>query len=109
MPRRRSRAKDISMRWLKAATVSFFLAGPLPVHAQIADDPYSIMQPEPGTPPPQHKTRRGSSNPVYPTPLPKPQVYNPPASQTVVTPRPANVPPPYVVPQTGQVLPNLPM
>ena len=66
------------------------------------------MAPEPGSSPPKQKARRGSSNPVYPTPLPKPQGFNPPPSQQVVTPRAAEVPPPIVVPQTGQVLPNLP-
>jgi hypothetical protein len=82
----------------------------LPVHPQAVDDPYSIMAPEPGTqPPPKHKTRRGSSNPVYPTPLPAPENFNPPPSRTVTPLRPAAVPPAYVVPQTGQSLPNLPM
>ncbi len=56
---------------------------------------------------PQPKTRHGSSNPVYPTPLPAPQGFSPPPSHRVVTPPPA-VPPPLYVPQTGQVLPNLP-
>ena len=41
--------------------------------------------------------------------MPAPQVYNPPPSQQVVTPRPSALPPPLVVPQTGQALPNLPM
>jgi len=80
----------------------------LPLHAQTVDDPYSIMAPEPGSPLPKHKVRRGSSNPVYPAPLPKPEKFNPPPSQQVVTPRAADVPPPIVVPQTGRVLPNLP-
>jgi hypothetical protein len=56
---------------------------------------------------PQPKTRRGSSNPVYPTPLPAPQGFIPPPSHAVVT-RPPVVPPSLYVPQTGQVLPNLP-
>ncbi len=56
----------------------------------------------------QHKTRHGSSNPVYPTPLPAPQGFTPPPSHEVVTHPPA-LPPPIVVPQTGAVLPNLPM
>jgi hypothetical protein len=84
-----------------------FVLPALPARAQSGDTP-SIMAPEPGSPPPKQKARRGSSNPVYPTPLPKPQGYNPPPSQQVVTPRAADVPPPIVVPQTGRVLPNLP-
>ena len=68
----------------------------------------SIMQPEPSGPTPKQKTRRGSSNAVYPTPLPAPQTFNPPPSQQVVTPRLHDVPPPIVVPETGRSLPNLP-
>jgi hypothetical protein len=97
------------------------------------DARYNIMRPEPGShearkhkvrkemapkdeesPPPEtakrmprHKTARGSSNPVYPTPLPPPLTYTPPPSQQVVMPR-ATVPPAVVVPQTGQALPNFP-
>ncbi len=98
------------MRWLKAVMVVLIFAGPAaPAHAQSVDDPYNIMQPEPTGPPPKHKARHGSSSPVYPTPLPAPQVYNPPPSQQVVTPRPPALPPPLIVPQTGQALPNLPM
>ncbi len=97
--------------------------------------PYSIMKPEPGSRPARkHKTpqatvpresepqetvkegskrspkqtaRRGSSNPVYPTPLPSPDRYTPPTSRAVVN-RPPAVPPSMYVPQTGQTLPNLP-
>ena len=79
-----------------------------PVHAQAVDDPYSIMVPEHTGPPPKHKAR-GSSNPVYPAPLPPPLHYIPTPSQQVVVPRRAAVPPLIVVPQTGQTLPNLPM
>ena len=67
-----------------------------------------IMTPEQPTPP-KHKTRRGSSNIVYPIPLPAPQGFNPPPSQRVVIPRSPEMPPPLVVPETGRVLPNLPM
>jgi hypothetical protein len=56
----------------------------------------------------QHKMRRGSANAVYPTPLPAPHDFTPPPPQQVVTSRPAAVPPPLYVPQTGQLLPNLP-
>jgi hypothetical protein len=79
----------------------------LPLHAQPGDTP-SIMAPEPGGPPPKHKTRRGSSTVVYPAPLPQPEGFNPPSTQPVTAPRAADVPPPIVVPQTGRVLPNLP-
>jgi hypothetical protein len=93
---------------LLVVLVLTFVVPALPIHAQTMDDPYSIMAPEPGTQPPaKHKTRRGSSNPVYPTPLPTPENFNPPPSRTVTPLRPATVPPPYVVPQTGQALPNL--
>jgi hypothetical protein len=97
------------MRWLRAAMVVLIFAGPAsPAYAQTVDDPYAIMAPEQGSPPPKHKTRRGSSNPVYPTPLPAPQGYTPPPSQQLVTPRPSALPPPIFVPETGRVLPNLP-
>jgi hypothetical protein len=89
----------------------------------------NIMKPEPGTPPAKHRrarkhqreteqpkgfgvkedTRRGSSDPVYPTALPKPEhreVVTPPP---VVAPPPPVPPPPLYVPQTGRTLPNLPM
>jgi hypothetical protein len=68
-----------------------------------------IMTPERSGPPPKHKTRHGSSSIVYPTPLPAPQGFNPPPSQKVVVPRSPEMPPPVVVPETGRVLPNLPM
>jgi hypothetical protein len=92
------------------------------------DGRYTIMRPEPGSrealrhkapkeeepPPPEttkrtpkHKTVRGSSNPVYPTPLPPPLSYMPPLSQQVMPPH-AAAPPAVVMPQTGQVLPNFP-
>jgi hypothetical protein len=56
---------------------------------------------------PQPNTRHGSSNPVYPTPLPVPQGFTPPPSRAVVTHPPA-VPPSLYVPETGRTLPNLP-
>ena len=88
----------------------------------------SIMRPEPGTAPAKHRarkptksdekpepkgygvkqdSRRGSSNPVYPTPLPGPQAPTP--VPRIETPsRRATVPPPLFVPETGRTLPNLP-
>jgi hypothetical protein len=80
----------------------------LPLHAQSGETP-SIMAPEPGGSPSQHKARRGSSTVVYPAPLPQPEGFSPPSTQPVTVPRAADVPPPIVVPQTGRVLPNLPM
>jgi hypothetical protein len=76
-------------------------------HAQSGGDGYSIMQPEPQASPPKHNSRRGSSNSVYPTPLPGPQA--PAAVPRVPEPLPrrAHTPPPIFVPQTGQMLPNL--
>jgi hypothetical protein len=87
----------------------------------------NIMKPEPGTKPAKHKrapareegaappkgfgvkqdSRRGSSNPVYPAPLPGPQAPDP--VPRIETPgRRATVPPPLYVPETGRALPNLP-
>ncbi len=72
----------------------------------------SIMRPEPDQAPPAQKpprkARRGSSNPVYPTPLPGPQAPLPVPHREAVTPRGQDVPPALLVPQTGRVLPNLP-
>ena len=80
----------------------------LPAHAQSDDERYTIMRPEPTDLPRKHKARRGSSNPVYPTPLPAPQrpVAVPRLHEAV--PRVRQTPPPIYVPQTGQTLPNLP-
>jgi hypothetical protein len=93
----------------------------------------NIMRPEPGTPAPSQKvkhsrghkspaepettepkgygvkqdSRRGSSNAVYPAPLPGPQAPVPvPGIETPA--RRATVPPPLYVPETGRALPNLP-
>jgi hypothetical protein len=93
----------------------------------------NIMRPEPGTPAAKQKikhrhgrksaaepeatepkgygvkqdSRRGSSNPVYPAPLPGPQA--PARLPRIETPsRRATVPPPLYVPETGRTLPNLP-
>jgi hypothetical protein len=76
-------------------------------HAQSDDDRYTIMRPEKPGPMQKFKSQYGSSNPVYPTPLPAPQGYIPPRSHEVKT-HPTAVPPNMYVPQTGQVLPNLP-
>jgi hypothetical protein len=67
----------------------------------------NIMTPE--QPTQQPKKRRGSSSIVYPIPLPAPQGFSPPPTQQVVIPRSPEMPPALVVPETGRVLPNLPM
>ena len=90
----------------------------------------SIMKPEPHAPAPKHRarkptrvretetaapkgfgvkqdTRRGSSNSVYPTPLPGPQAPLP-VPQIEAAPRRPVTPPPLYVPETGRALPNLP-
>jgi hypothetical protein len=104
----------------------------MPVHGQSLDDDLTIMRPEPGSAearrlkqlkenpaaeqvnppkaanaPAKGRKRIGSSNPVYPAPLPPPLHYVPPPVQTV-TPLPHVVPPSMYVPQTGMVVPNLP-
>ena len=57
----------------------------------------------------KERTSRGSSNPVYPAPLPGPEKPRPlPHYQPPPVPRRAQVPPPMVVPETGRTLPNLP-
>ncbi len=53
------------------------------------------------------RRERGSSSPVYPTPLPPPLHYNPQPAPSVVT-NPAPVPRAIHVPETGRTLPNLP-
>jgi hypothetical protein len=87
----------------------------------------SIMKPEPGVKPAKHKrkpasegevmqpkgfgvkqnSRRGSSNPVYPAPLPGPQAPAPVPRIEQPSHR-AAVPPSYTAPGTGRTLPNLP-
>ena len=87
----------------------------------------NIMKPEPGTNPAKHKrkrpyeeettqpkgfgvkqdSRRGSSNPVYPTPLPGAGAPAP-APRIEQPARRAAVPPSIYVPETGRTLPNLP-
>jgi hypothetical protein len=70
-----------------------------PSHAQSDDDRYDIMRPETPEPwlPPKYKSPRGTQQrPVTPQRIPEPQS------------RTTTVPPTLYVPQTGQVLPNLP-
>jgi hypothetical protein len=76
----------------------------LPAQAQTDDERYTIMRPEKGTRPeqpepwlaPKYKSPRGTPQHVV-IPQPSSVQQFPPA-----------VPPPMYVPQTGQVLPNLP-
>ena len=83
----------------------FALLAPAAAHAQSEDGRYDIMRPEPGHPeelptpwlPPKYKSPRGSHNRVEPVPQQRPRV---------VAPR---QPPPLVVPQTGQVVPQSPV
>jgi hypothetical protein len=82
-----------------------------PALAAGADDSaINIMVPEKGAPAKKkpHKTRRrGSSNPVYPIPLPRPQA--PLAVPQIRNARPhTTTPPPLYVPQTGRLVPNQP-
>jgi hypothetical protein len=84
--------------------------GAAPMAAK-ADDggTISIMKPEPGTPAAKKTPRkaRGSSNPVYPTPLPGPQKPAPIPHLNTARPR-TKTPPDLYVPQTGRVVPNQP-
>jgi hypothetical protein len=99
---------SMTRHWPFLALLVFALLPPImPAQAQsLRDDNYNIIAPEPGTTPkhtapaPRGKKRIGSSSPVYPTPLPPPLHYNPPPALPV--------PPSMYVPQTGQVVPNLP-
>jgi hypothetical protein len=97
--------RNIPLVGLLALTL---MAPAMPAQAQSGDDnDHAIMAPEKPAPTPKLKRPRGSSSPVYPTPLPPPLHYVPPPIQSVVT-QPPPVPPPLYVPQTGQLLPNLP-
>jgi hypothetical protein len=55
----------------------------------------------------KHDSRRGSSNAVYPAPLPGPQAPDP-VPRIEKPARRATVPPPLYVAETGRGLPNLP-
>ena len=105
----------MTRRYPLVALLALAMAMPaMPAHAASDDDGISIMTPEQGTVKPgkarparKHKPR-GSSNPVYPQPLPAPQSLTAPPPQQAVTPRRPKVPPPIMVPETGRILPNLP-
>ncbi|HWE77177.1 MAG TPA: hypothetical protein VG270_01540 [Pseudolabrys sp.] len=92
------------MRPVLAMLVAAALLAPALAHAQSNGD-YTIMAPEPGHPeelptpwlPPRYKSPRGSHNRVVPIPRQQPHYVRP------VT------PPPLVVPQTGQMVPQAPI
>jgi hypothetical protein len=92
------------MRRVFAMVVTAALLAPAMAHAQSNGD-YNIMAPEPGHPeelptpwlPPKYKSPRGSHNRVVPVPQRRGHYVQP------VT------PPPLVVPQTGQVVPQQPI
>ena len=67
----------------------------LPAQAQSDDERYNIMKPEPWLKP-KYKSPRGSTEHVA---IPRPSSEPQPQS---------TVPPPLLVPQTGQLLPNVP-
>jgi hypothetical protein len=79
-----------------------FVLSAVCAHAQSDDERYTIMRPEkPAAKPepwlaPKYKSPRGTrQHVVIPQPAPAPQLHT-------------TVPPPLYVPQTGQMLPNLP-
>lgn len=92
------------MRLILAMLAAAALLAPAVGRAQTNGD-YNIMAPEPGRPqelptpwlPPKYKSPRGSHNRVVPVPKQQPRYVRP------VT------PPPLVVPQTGQVVPQAPI
>lgn len=94
------------MRPLLAFTFALALLAPPLTHAQGGHPSWMIMKPEPGRPaelptpwlPPTYKSPRGTRQHVKP-------LKHPPSPEG---PRVSTPPPPIVVPQTGQALPNLP-
>lgn len=81
-----------------------------PARAQSADDPHSIIRPEPGTPQkkpepwlaPKYRSPRGTREHIG---VPRPTAPKAASPRAPATPK---VPPPIVVPKTGRALPNLP-
>jgi len=98
---RRPPAAYMEPMTLRFCLIVAFMLAPLvhwPAYAQSGDDRYTIMRPEPPEPwlPPKYKSPRGTRQHIV-----TPEPLNVPPSQYAV-------PPPLYVPQTGQVLPNLP-
>lgn len=85
------------MRWIFIVVLAFAqTAFGWPAHAQLDDERYSIMRPEPWVAP-KYKSPRGTrEGVVIPRSRPVPQPH-------------ADVRPPIVVPQTGVALPNMPV
>jgi hypothetical protein len=78
---------------------SALAAGAAPSFAQVDyQGRYNIMRPEPGVPP-KYKTPRGSTE----------RVAIPPSTEVPASLPQAAMPPSFVVPQTGQVVPNQPV
>ena len=85
--------------------VGLSIAVPMPpAQAENGNGPYSIIAPEPGVHP---ALQPPGLPPVYQSPRGLPQHVRPP-NITSVPPPNTQVPPPIYVPETGQLLPNLP-
>ena len=93
-----------------ALLVGVIAVSALPAQAQSADDPYSIIRPEPGV---------ADTKPSKPEPWLAPKYRSPrgtreragvprPVAPKAAAPTRPNVPPPIVVPETGRALPNMP-
>jgi hypothetical protein len=79
-----------------------------PARAQSADDPYSIIRPEPGEPKTKTSKPEPWLAPKYKSPRGTRQRTSVPRPAQPTTPATPKVPPPIVVPETGRALPNLP-
>jgi hypothetical protein len=105
--------QGMTRRYPLIALLALAIAMPaIPAYAA-SDGTINIMTPEQGTVKPGKERQRkqiprGSSNPVYPRPLPAPQTLSAPQPQQTVMPRRAKLPLPMMIPETGRILPNLP-
>jgi hypothetical protein len=96
--------KNAHRCWALAALLAAALA--FPVRGQSVADPYNILRPEPtGKAQPQPEPWLP---PKYRSPRGMPEHVTVPRPQPVPQPR-AQTPPPIYVPQTGSVLPNMPV
>ena len=77
------------------------------LRAQTIDDPYTIMRPEPGTK--QPKRSEPWLAPKYRSPRGTKQHVTVPRPQAARSQSHTDVPPPIYVPETGRLLPNLPV
>ncbi len=89
-----------------ALAIAVMLAPALSVRAQTVDDPYTIMQPEPG--PRQPKASEPWLAPKYKSPRGTQQRVRPPRTALPSMQANPQTPPPIYVPETGRLLPNLP-